>query len=549
MNRDRRPVIADPDAASVPAPPIAPRFAAPTPPLPGSVLPPPPAPALTTPFPPATVGVAWAPRDGAAADSLRWRPRKRSHGWLPRMTRVLAPPKRARGSSAVLASTPPWLISLLFHTALLLILGLWWFPDVHSNVLQLTLNFAETIGDQLQVEAVEIGAETEEVDQPVFTPDDLPQVAEPLLAPPTPPIAVVGPTAGSELTIPDVGMALDGRDAGMKPVLLAAYGGNALTEQAVADGLEWLKRNQLKDGTWSLAGPYADGAHNQNPTAATAMALLAFLGAGHTHQSGAHADVVQRGSQALLKMQGREGDFWKGTVGHHRLYSQAQAMIAICELYGMTQDAQLRSAAERSVAYAVKSQDSLGGWRYQPGFDSDTSVSGWFMMGLQSARMAQLEVPDETLDRLSRYLDRAASADGARYGYQPGMEPTFVMTAEALLCRQYLGWPRDDPRLQRGANLLLAHPIDWNERDVYYWYYATQVLHHLSGDVWDQWNRVMRRVLPEHQTHRGAERGSWSPLDDRWGPHGGRLYVTCLSLYMLEVYYRHLPLYAHQVKF
>ena len=84
------------------------------------------------------------------------------------------------------------------------------------------------------------------------------------------------------------------------------------------------------------------------------------------------------------------------------------------------------------------------------------------------------------------------------------------------------------------------------DRDVYYWYYATQTLHHLDGDVWDNWNRVMRQLLPEDQTKEGAERGSWSPISDRWGPHGGRLYVTCLSLYMLEVYYRHLPIYTYR---
>ena len=61
--------------------------------------------------------------------------------------------------------------------------------------------------------------------------------------------------------------------------------------------------------------------------------------------------------------------------------------------------------------------------------------------------MAGLEVPGETLEQLDSYLDRVASSDGARFGYQPGMEPTYAMTAEALLCRQYLGWTHDDPRL------------------------------------------------------------------------------------------------------
>ena len=65
----------------------------------------------------------------------------------------------------------------------------------------------------------------------------------------------------------------------------------------------------------------------------------------------------------------------------------------------------------------------------------------------------------------------------------------------------------------------------------------------MEGPDWQKWNGVMRQLLPENQEKRGAERGSWDPAGDRWGSAGGRLYVTCLSLYVLEVYYRHLPIY------
>ena len=77
---------------------------------------------------------------------------------------------------------------------------------------------------------------------------------------------------------------------------------------------------------------------------------------------------------------------------------------------------------------------------------------------------------------------------------------------------------------------------------MYYWYYATQVCHHMEGADWQKWNAVTRQLLPEHQEKRGPEHGSWNPSGDRW-PQGGRLYVTCLSMYILEVYYRHMPLY------
>jgi hypothetical protein len=53
----------------------------------------------------------------------------------------------------------------------------------------------------------------------------------------------------------------------------------------------------------------------------------------------------------------------------------------------------------------------------------------------------------------------------------------------------------------------------------------------------------MRRVLPENQVKEGKERGSWDSRGDPYGYQGGRLYCTCLCIYMLEVYYRHLPLY------
>ena len=63
--------------------------------------------------------------------------------------------------------------------------------------------------------------------------------------------------------------------------------------------------------------------------------------------------------------------------------------------------------------------------------------------------------------------------------------------------------------------------------------------------TWVGQDEVMRQLLPEHQEKQGPERGSWDPNGDRWGGQAGRLYVTCLSLYTLEVYYRHLPIYEH----
>lgn len=113
--------------------------------------------------------------------------------------------------------------------------------------------------------------------------------------------------------------------------------------------------------------------------------------------------------------------------------------MAICELYGMTRDRKLRKPALQTIEYCIAAQSPEGGWRYIPRNDSDTSVTGWFVMGLQSAKMSGLKIPSRTFKGVSAYLDAAANKYGSRYSYQPGTPSTPSMTAEALLCRQYLG--------------------------------------------------------------------------------------------------------------
>jgi hypothetical protein len=340
-------------------------------------------------------------------------------------------------------------------------------------------------------------------------------------------------------------MALTGREKGAKHALLAAYGGTAKTEAAVALGLEWLSKQQdVRTGLWSLTGRYTDGGGAENKVAATAMALLAFQGAGNTHKGGKYKRLVSRGMDGLLRLQDADGNFFHEGPHHHRLYTQAQATIAICELYGMTKDPKYRKPAQKALDYAARVQSPSGGWRYEPRKDSDTSVTGWFVMALKSGQMAGLDVQSPMLDAISKYLDKA-TPDGVRYSYRPGEQPTLTMTAEGLLCRQYLGWEHNDERLRQGVEYLLQYPVDYDDENVYYWYYATQMLHHMGGDSWYRWNLIMRDKVPERQVKQGNERGSWNPKRDRWGGHGGRLYTTCLSIYNLEVYYRHLPIYKH----
>ena len=486
----------------------------------------------------------------------------------PRIPSTSPPPRK--GGSTIIASSdadeaplveeiatvaarraPPWLISAVFHMSVLILMALIWLPMRDDRQISLEAEtYAESLGDQLMFDSPLAGNAPEGLDEPVLTPDNLPEVEDPFAAPSEMEVLLNGTTATSDLHAPEIGLALRGRSVGMKKSLLGRYGGTATTEAAVERGLEWLARNQKRTGEWNLKGPYGNGGTMENDTAATAMALIAFQGAGHTHkQEGRFLENVRRGWNWLLKQQDSDGNFFHDGGMNHRYYTQGLCGIALCELYGMTYDPALREPAEKTIQNLIDAQGTMGGWKYQPQVSSDVSVTGWVVMALQSAKMAGVKVPQDTLDRVGRFLDMVAQEDGSRYPYERGRMATPAMTAEALLCRQYLGWARDDPRLVRGVEWITSPENLVNyatSRNSYFWYYATQVTHHMEGDYWKRWNEAMRQAVPEQQVKKGREAGSWAPAeDDSFDIHGGRLYVTCLSIYMLEVYYRHLPIYAN----
>lgn len=343
---------------------------------------------------------------------------------------------------------------------------------------------------------------------------------------------------------------------------LAGAGGSEISESAVSLGLAWLARQQHADGHWELHQGYPDAGQVRTNTGATALALLAFLGAGETHRDGKYKAKVGKALRWLLAVQKKTGPMTGELYDFDRegdaatFYAHAQATIALCEAFAMTRDAELQGPIQSALAFIYDAQHpQTGGWKYRRHSEGDLSVFGWQIMALQSARMASLDVSGEVLEKATRFLDLVQEQDGALYRYEPnpGKPVTPAMTAEGLLCRQYLGWPRDHPAMRAGLAYLLAPENlprwDSSRRNIYHWYYAAQVLHNVGGSDWERWNALARDELIAHQV-KGAGKvgGSWNPFQppgasDENSDKGGRLYVTCLSLLTLEVYYRHLPLY------
>jgi Prenyltransferase and squalene oxidase repeat len=342
---------------------------------------------------------------------------------------------------------------------------------------------------------------------------------------------------------------------------------SAQSEEAIERGLAYLARTQNEDGSWSLQG-HGETVLLRSDTAATGLALLAFQGAGYTHREHQYADTVGRGLQWLMKVQKEDGDLYRleDPVSNRNVafYSHGIAALAMSEAYGMTQDEEIKAAAQASLDFIALTQNKLrGGWRYSPQVSSDTSVTGWMMMALKSGQLSGLEVPKKTYDGIENWLDQAQVGPNQadRYRYDPfapdtptqrhGRNPTPTMTAVGMLMRMYGGWKRDNSDMKSAAKYLLNYKPSMGtranpQRDAYYWYYATQVMFHMSGDTWNSWNDALTPLLLESQIKDGDRSGSWDPylpIEDIWSKHAGRMYVTTMNLLNLEVYYRHLPIY------
>jgi hypothetical protein len=506
---------------------------------------------VAVPLPESVPAAAGASRGPAGGNEGRRGEKKREADEPPRRQDPLV--------TVLLEYSPPWLVSMVFHMLVLIIMGLVIFSQAARAPVRLEAEAAapEQHDEPMATDApVGLPDGSPEGEGEILAPPDLKVVVDPLAGPGKVAIRLGGHAVVGDIETPGVAWSLRGSNWGA-PQARARLGASPDTQAAVARGLEWLARNQQRDGSWSLAGPYSDGVsfHDENQPAATAMALLAFQGDGNTHTDGKYKKNVAKAWNWLLKQQDNTGSFFQVGNYTHRFYTHGMCSIAICELYGMTRDSRYRAPAQMAIDYCLKTQSREGGWRYNPNSESDVSVTGWIVMALQSARMAGLKVPAENLYKVEKFLDSAASPNGPGYRYQAtDLESVRAsMTAEALLMREYLGWKHDDPRLVAGIDWLTspANLIDYkHNRNVYYWYYATQAAFHMGGAPWKRWNAVMRKVMPAQQIPRGREGGSWNPRgsgdeeDDQFAGSGGRLYVTCLSIYMLEVYYRHMPLYS-----
>lgn len=324
-----------------------------------------------------------------------------------------------------------------------------------------------------------------------------------------------------------------------QPPAPAADPSRALLDQSVDRALVYLAGSQDREGAWTA------GYRGKNP-AITALAVMAFMSAGHIPNEGKYGDIVRNGIEFVLRSQQPNGLI--ASEGHYEMYQHGICTLMLAEVVGMTEGKlaeEVRIKLEKAIAVILRAQRMAGyhkgGWRYRvQGDDSDISVTGWQLMALRAAKNLGCDVPPERIEMAVEFINRCHDPSSGGYRYLPGAQVTAACTGTSILGLELCGkeYHRSPTSLRAGA-YLLRNDLTRSRGHYYYGvYYCSQAMFQLGDNYWNSFrSRLHEQLLPNQNAN-----GSWAGRasdDVMFGPN----YCTSMSVLALTVEYRLLPIY------
>jgi hypothetical protein len=324
-------------------------------------------------------------------------------------------------------------------------------------------------------------------------------------------------------------------------------------------GLEWLAKQQHRDGHWEAAG-------GQFSSAMTGIAGTALMMEGSTIREGKYKDHIRRAANWLMEHtqpNGLIGEPNAPNQGLGYMYGHGFAILFLSQLYGEEDDGERRRKLEdilsRAVLFACQAQTSRGGWGYisaKDGNDFDEgSVSITQVQALRAARNAGIVVPKQTIDKVHEYLRKCTTANGGLiYSLANGgggERPTITVAAIASM---FSTGEYTSPLAKRWLKFVQPQvPInsvgaDQFGHSEYTHYYYAQVIYCLGEDGYAKmfpesrpeerltWSKY-RQEFFEFLAHRQNPDGSWR------GTAIGPVYTTSCYLTILQLDHGTLPIY------
>lgn len=301
--------------------------------------------------------------------------------------------------------------------------------------------------------------------------------------------------------------------------------------EAVDRGLKFLVERQRPDGTFASRNMGA------NP-AVVALGGMAFLSSGSSPGRGPYGESLDRSIDYLVSQTQPSGFICPENQGTHGpMYGHGFATLFMAEVYGMTPREDVRDALTSAVQLIVKSQNSEGGWRYQPvPQDADLSVTICQIMALRAARNAGIEVPNDTVDDCIDYVRKCQNPDGG-FSYMLNQRSSMFPRSAAGIVALYSAGVYEGPEIDRGLAYLdrfRPTPGQLNRESHYYYgqYYGAQAMWQAGGERWQNWYVGIRDTLLAAQQPNGA-----------WADGVAPEYATAMSCIILQIPNNALPIF------
>ncbi len=347
-------------------------------------------------------------------------------------------------------------------------------------------------------------------------------------------------------------------------------------EDSVERGLEYLKKTQAQDGHWEAQG-------GQYPTTMTALAGMCFLMEGSTLKEGKYSDQVKKAVEWFLAPQRQQpngllGDIRNPTESTRYMYGQGFGTMFLASAYGEEEDKDQREKLEKclkkSVEFIGKAQTlkkyrkpegkevDVGGWGYVSAADGNNfdegSVTITALQGLRAARNAGIQVPKETIQKATDYLEACTTPDGGViYSWAGGNgqaqkgQGRPPITAAAVACsfsagqykgelaKRWIKFCRENIPIAKGR---IAH-------DEYQSYYYSQFVYVLGDDrygemfpkedksTWLTWSKYKEVMYPYIMDQQDKTSGGWTT------GYIGPVFSTSVNLTILQLEKGILPIY------
>ena len=267
-------------------------------------------------------------------------------------------------------------------------------------------------------------------------------------------------------------------------------------EKSVARGIAYLMSKQNDDGS----------AGSSRQVAVTSLLGVALMDAGVKLDERDRGKSLRRSIDYVK----RAADA-KGMLGIE-LYSHSYALRFLAQVKRRFSEEDVDSIVRSAIELLVKSQSDhrtfskenpMGGWRYSPeSSDMDVSVTSCATLALLSAKEAGFDVPDNTLQRATKYLERMQRTDGGFYYTSPfGSENAVARSAAAmsvLLKTECL----NDQRRQLGLSYLADTPPSEEAYFYFAHYYLSEALL-FAPKSFNSWYRETNRKLLKMQQSDG----------------------------------------------